>query len=98
MIRAGMSGRALFARVAIGVAVLAGSVAALVLSRSVAPITAQPIQARLELAAGEVTLKDGKDWPTVVSGLPLPEGAELATGKGARALVRLSDGSAIFLR
>jgi len=46
----------------------------------------------------QVTLKQGTQWPTVVSGLPLPDGAELATGKGARALVRLSDGSAIFLR
>src|SRR5262249_15416242 len=55
-------------------------------------------EARLELAAGDVTLKEGATTETVISGLPLPEDAELATGKGARALVRLSDGSAVFLR
>jgi tetratricopeptide (TPR) repeat protein/Mg-chelatase subunit ChlD len=84
--------------VAVGVAVLAASITALVLGRRAPPIAARSIEARLELAAGEVTLKQNNQWPTVVSGLPLPDGAELATGKGARALVRLSDGSAIFLR
>jgi Ca-activated chloride channel homolog len=92
------SSRSLVVRVAIGLAVLGGSLAGVVIARRPAPVAARTIQARLELAAGEVTLKDGSKWPSVVSGLPLAEGAELATGKGARALVRLSDGSAIFLR
>ena len=85
-------------RVAVGVAVLAASLTALVLGRRPAPVAARSIEARLELAAGDVTLKDGSEAGTVISGLPLPEGAQLATGQGARALVRLSDGSAVFLR
>ncbi|APR78494.1 Hypothetical protein A7982_03841 [Minicystis rosea] len=85
-------------RVAIGVAVLAASITALLLGRTPPPIAARAIEARLELAAGDVSLKQGSAWSTVISGLPLSDGAELGTGKGARALVRLSDGSAVFLR
>jgi len=85
-------------RVAVGVAVLAASLTALVLSRKPRPVATRSIEARLELASGDVTLKDGSETGTVISGLPLPDGVELATGKGARALVRLSDGSAVFLR
>lgn len=55
---------------------------------------ARPIQARLELAAGAVSL-DGRPAYT---GAALGADAELSTGQGARALARLSDGSAIFLR
>ena len=86
------------ARVTVGVIVLVASVVALALLRKPAPVAAHAIEARLELAAGDVTLRRGDAWPTVISGLPLSDGAELATGKGARALVRLSDGSALFLR
>jgi tetratricopeptide (TPR) repeat protein len=85
-------------RVGIGLVVLAASLAAIVLNRHTPPKKASTIEARLELCAGEVTLKEGALSPTVISGIPLPTGAELATGKGARALVRLSDGSAVFLR
>lgn len=90
--------RSLSFRAAIAVAVIAASVTALLLSKRAPPVAARTIEARLELASGDVTLKQGAEWPTVISGVPLPEGAELATGKGARALVRLSDGSAVFLR
>ena len=45
-------------RVAVGVAVLAASVTALVLGRKPPPVATQRIEARLELAAGDVTLKD----------------------------------------
>jgi Ca-activated chloride channel homolog len=85
-------------RAGIGLTVLAASIVALVLSQRVPPVKASAIGARLELASGEVTLKEGDGWPSVVSGIPLPTGAELATGKGARALVRLADGSSVFLR
>lgn len=85
-------------RVAFGVAVLAASLTALVLSNQKPPVAARHIEARLELAAGDVSLKQGNGSASVISGLPLPDGAELSTGKGARALVRLSDGSAVFLR
>jgi Ca-activated chloride channel family protein len=92
-------------RVTVGLLVLVASVAAIVISKRPAPARTSTIEARLELASGEVTLKQGSadsgrdaSALTVISGIPLPTGAELATGKGARALVRLSDGSAIFLR
>lgn len=64
------------------------------------PITtrSQPMQARLELAAGDVTVDVGGKPTPAYSGAALLQGAAVSTGKGARALVRLSDGSAIFLR
>ena len=90
--------RSLSFRVAVGVAVLVASITALVLGRKPPPVATRSIEARLELASGDVTLEDGTEKGTVVSGLPLPDGVTLTTGKGARALVRLSDGSALFLR
>ncbi len=85
-------------RVGVGLAVLAACVLGILLGRTPKPVRSATIEARLELAAGEVRLKQGATSPTVISGVPLPTGAELATGKGARALIRLSDGSAVFLR
>jgi tetratricopeptide (TPR) repeat protein len=68
------------------------------LLRKPLPARAAPIGARLELVAGEVTV-DGGDGPLrVVSGTPLLTDVKLSTGKGARALVRLPDGSRLFLR
>ncbi|WP_437480791.1 VIT domain-containing protein [Sorangium sp. So ce1014] len=90
--------RSLRFRLAAGVLVLAASVTALLLTQERAPTKASAIGARLELSSGEVTLEQDDRRSTVVSGIPLPVGAELATGKGARALVRLADGSAVFLR
>ncbi|WP_437794435.1 VIT domain-containing protein [Sorangium sp. So ce693] len=93
--------RGLRFRLALGALALAASVTALVLSHETKPEKTRAIGARLELSSGEVTLAasaqdDRKS--TVVSGIPVPVGAKLATGKGARALVRLADGSAVFLR
>lgn len=85
-------------RVAAAALVLILSVVALLRAQKPAPTRAQAIEARLELAAGEVTLKQGAAAAAVSSGAPLKAGAELETGKGARALVRLSDGSALFFR
>jgi tetratricopeptide (TPR) repeat protein/Mg-chelatase subunit ChlD len=56
------------------------------------------MQARLELAAGEVTLEQGGNGGPGLSGVALLPEATVKTGSGARALVRLSDGSALFLR
>ena len=67
-------------------------------SRDRAPERSAPIQARLELAAGEVLLTNGKEVVPLVSGTALLQGAELTTGAGARALIRLPDGSKAFLR
>ncbi|WP_437587748.1 VIT domain-containing protein [Sorangium sp. So ce1000] len=93
--------RGLRLRLAVGALALAASVTALVLTHETKPEKTSAIGARLELSSGEVTLTaspqdDRKS--TVVSGIPVPVGAKLATGKGARALVRLADGSAVFLR
>ncbi len=85
-------------RVGLGLVVLAACIVGILLGRTPKPVRSATIEARLELAAGEVRLKQGAASPTVISGVPLPTGAELATGKGARALIRLSDGSAVFLR
>ncbi|MFO0756163.1 MAG: VIT domain-containing protein [Byssovorax sp.] len=85
-------------RAGLGLLVLAAIAAAVVLGRKPPPKKAAHIEARLELCAGDVTVDEGGQSPTVSSGIPLPTGAALSTGKGARALVRLSDGSSVFLR
>ncbi len=64
------------------------------------PVAAAEISAKLELAAGEVLLEpaDGEGEATrLLSGTPLPQGATLRTGDGARALVRLHDGARVYL-
>ena len=67
-------------------------------TRKPPPVKAAPIQARLELGAGEVTVDHGSGEARAASGMALLEGAKVKTAKGARALVRLPDGSTIFLR
>ncbi len=62
------------------------------------PTKAPPIQARLELAAGEVKVDHGRGFLRAVSGTALLENAKISTGQGARALVRLPDGSSSFMR
>ncbi|MRG97640.1 VIT domain-containing protein [Polyangium spumosum] len=85
-------------RAAIGLLVLVASLVVFITTQRVPPVRAGVVDARLELAAGEVRLVETGKTSTVISGAPLPAGAELATGAGARALVRLSDGSSLFLR
>jgi tetratricopeptide (TPR) repeat protein len=74
------------------------AVVLVIVLRKPAPVQASPIQARLELAAGEVTVDMGDGPSRAVSGTPLLANAKIATDKGARALVRLPDGSKLFLR
>lgn len=69
-----------------------------------APVAAASISAKLELAAGEVLLEpaegasgDAAAPKRLLSGTPLPAGAVLRTGEGARALVRLQDGARVYL-
>ncbi|HEY8073634.1 MAG TPA: VIT and VWA domain-containing protein, partial [Labilithrix sp.] len=62
------------------------------------PRKARSIGARLDLAAGDVSVKDAATDGKAISGTPLGTGAIVATGKGARALVRTEEGAAIFLR
>jgi hypothetical protein len=62
------------------------------------PSEAPALGASLELAAGEVALLDESGTATtLLSNTPLPLGAKLRTGSGARALVRLGDGTRVFL-
>ncbi len=61
------------------------------------PVKAQLLQARLELAAGGVWIGETKTTPAQ-SGAAIVAGSRLRTDSGARALVRLLDGSTIFLR
>jgi len=62
------------------------------------PVSAASISAKLELAAGEVLLEVAEGQPKrLLSGTPLPAGAIIRTGEGARALVRLQDGARVYL-
>lgn len=63
-----------------------------------APERSGSLDARLELAAGDVKVDVGAGEYRAASGSALPMSAKLATGRGARALVRLPNGSSVFLR
>jgi Ca-activated chloride channel family protein len=87
---------------------LVGGLAALVLGGGITlavvkpwqkppPVQAQRLGSSLELAAGEVVL-EGTAPTRLLSGTPLPADAIVRTGAGARAMIRLSDGSRVFLR
>ncbi len=62
------------------------------------PVAAPALGASLELASGEVMLVGEDGEHTLLSGTPLPMNATLRTGTGARALIRLGDGTRVFLR
>ncbi|HEU4412777.1 MAG TPA: VIT domain-containing protein [Polyangiaceae bacterium] len=66
--------------------------------RPAAPRRARGIGARLDLAAGDVTVSEAEGGLKALSGMPLRSGASVATGKGARAMVRTGEGAALFLR
>jgi tetratricopeptide (TPR) repeat protein len=70
----------------------------LVFHRAGPAAPARAIGARLDLAAGDVTVTEAAAATKALSGAPLAIGARIATGKGARALVRTGDGAAVFLR
>lgn len=63
-----------------------------------APRKSSTLQARIELAAGTVRVDSGQGDVPVVSGTPLRAGARVSAAEGSRALVRLSDGTGMFLR
>jgi tetratricopeptide (TPR) repeat protein len=81
----------------VGLAIVGSVVGALAL-KPAAPKKARSIGARLDLAAGDVTVKDAASDGKALSGTPLGSGASVMTGKGARALVRTGEGAAFFLR
>ncbi|EDM80677.1 protein containing a von Willebrand factor type A domain [Plesiocystis pacifica SIR-1] len=93
--------------VVLGLFATGGLFASQLFSSAPPAVAAETIGAKLELAAGEVTLVSGEGegggehgsaTKRLLSGTPLPIGATLKTGPGARALVRLADGSRIFIR
>ncbi|MBI5525918.1 MAG: VWA domain-containing protein [Deltaproteobacteria bacterium] len=95
----GLTNNSRFRKIAFPAVVALGSAIVIYLIvRQVPPGPAGSIQARLELAAGEVVLEqEGRKGPAL-SGEGMLPGSVLKTKAGARALVRLSDGSAVFLR
>ncbi|AKU95238.1 hypothetical protein AKJ09_01902 [Labilithrix luteola] len=82
----------LFATVAVS------SVVAAMIFKPPVPKKALKLGARLDLAAGEVSVSDPAGEIKAISGTPLASGAMVKTTKGARALVRTGEGAAIFLR
>ncbi len=88
--------RTIFFAVAGGVALAA--IVLFLVFRPTTPKKARSIGARLDLAAGDVTVEDGNAPVKALSGTPLGAGASVKTEKGARALVRTGEGAALFLR
>jgi Ca-activated chloride channel family protein len=82
---------------AVAAVLLAGSLLYFA-TRPAAPLRARSIGARLDLAAGDVTVTEGGTSEKELSGTPLAHGSHITTGKGSRALVRTADGAAVFLR
>ena len=81
-----------------GLVVVAAVAVSVLGGRKIAPTRSEPLRARVELAAGEVSVARDGAPVRVASGAAVLSGAKVAAGKGARALLRLSDGSALFLR
>jgi Ca-activated chloride channel family protein len=88
--------RTIFFSAAAAIATLA--IILFVVFRPTAPKKARSIGARLDLAAGDVTVNDATGDVKALSGTPLGAGASVSTAKGARALVRTGEGAALFLR
>ena len=88
-------------RPVISIAVVAAMVAVFAVAisrRNVAPRRSGPLEARMELAAGDVTVEQQSKRVRVGSGAAVLASAKVTTGPGSRALLRLSDGAALFLR
>lgn len=83
---------------AIAISLLVIAAVTWVYTRRHPPTQAREIGARLELAAGDVTVREAGSGARAVSGTPLAKGAHVAAGKGSRALVRTGDGASLFLR
>jgi tetratricopeptide (TPR) repeat protein len=79
-------------------ALIFGSIIAVIVLKTPPPTRARVIGARLDLVSGDVAVTDQGSTSKELSGTPLAVGAHIATGKGARAMVRTADGAAVFLR
>ncbi len=85
------------ALVALGVA-LVSVIVAYELKRRPPPVEAGAIEARIELAAGDVRVVMGEHSQRVHGPQALRAGSTVTAADGARALLRLPDGSSAFLR
>jgi tetratricopeptide (TPR) repeat protein/Mg-chelatase subunit ChlD len=63
-----------------------------------APKAVPPLGSRIDLAAGDVWLKTEGGRERLITGAMLPEQASLELAPGARALVRMGNGTALFLK
>lgn len=81
-----------------GLATVVAIFAIAIVRRNVAPRRSEPLEARMELAAGDVTVEQQGKRVRVGSGAAVLALAKVTTGPGSRALLRLSDGAALFLR
>lgn len=92
--------RGLGLRLGLGLAVLAvlGFVIARLVAERPSPTVAPSIQARLDLAAGEVTVERAGATVVAHSDTPLLADSRVVTAQGARAWIRLPDGASLFLR
>src|SRR5208283_3607334 len=80
-----------------GLATVVAIFAIAIVRRNVAPRRSEPLEARMELAAGDVTVEQQGKRVRVGSGAAVLALAKVTTGPGSRALLRLSDGAALFL-
>ncbi|MBI5533562.1 MAG: VWA domain-containing protein [Deltaproteobacteria bacterium] len=87
--------RLIFAVIAAAVAV---AIIVFVIAKRPLPQKGKTIGARLELVAGDVSVKEGEAATKALSGTPLGFGAVVSTGKGSRAFVRTGEGAGVFLR
>ena len=65
------------------------------------PKKSPSLASRIELAAGNVTVQPpggSGPWTQAIAGLLLRHGTSVRVGPGDRALIRLDDGSGVFLR
>src|SRR5688572_19634941 len=72
----------------LGVAALVALFVFVLLRTNNLPKRARSLGARLELAAGDVTVSDPLGDVKALSGTPLAAGATVTTAKGARAMLR----------
>ena len=90
--------RALLAALLVGVAICGLFAVTWWLHRPKAVAATRAIGARLDLAAGEVTVEESGKSAKAISGTPLAVSSRVKTGPGSRALIRTGDGASIFLR
>ena len=77
---------------------LIGAIIAYEVARKPTPVAAPAIEARLELVAGEVVVDQAGASQRANGPTALLSGAVVKSGAGARALIRLPDGSSAFMR